>query len=74
MGFFYHQVKGDTKIAKRLYREAIRRSEHPVGCYNMMLSIYIKDYTNSKQGDRLERLHGKVLKLDNQFKIVFRNN
>ena len=40
----------------------------------MMLSIYIKDYTNSKQGDRLERLQRKVLKLDNQFKIVFRNN
>jgi len=74
VGFFYHQVKGDTKIAKRLYREAIRRSEYPVGCYNMMLSIYIKDYTNSKQGDRLKILHRKVQKLDTQFKIVFRNN
>jgi hypothetical protein len=74
VAFFYHQVKGNIKIAKRLYKEAIRRSEHPVGCFNMMLSIYIKDYTNNKQEGRLEKLQRKVQKLESSFQIVFRNN
>ena len=40
----------------------------------MMLSIYIKDYTNSKQEGRLEKLQRKVQKLESSFQIVFRNN
>jgi hypothetical protein len=45
IAFFYHQVKGDVKMAKKLYKEAIRRTEHPIGCYNMLLSIYMNQYT-----------------------------
>ena len=40
----------------------------------MMLSIYIKDYTNNKQEGRLEKLQRKVQKLESSFQIVFRNN
>lgn len=45
-----------------------------MGCYNMILSIYIKDYSDNKQEGKLDRLLKKVQKLDNQFSIVFKNN
>ena len=39
--FFHHQVLGDLSKAKKLYKEALKRTEYTRGCYNMMTSIYL---------------------------------
>jgi hypothetical protein len=62
-------VIGDTKKAKKLYKEAIRRTEFTLGSYNMLLSIYLSEFTlNSRQlqGDS-QRVRQKLHNLDVQF-------
>ena len=40
-GFFYHHVLEDYKMAKKLYKEALRRAEFTKGCFQMIMSIYM---------------------------------
>jgi len=72
LAFYYHQVIGDFKKAKKLYKHALRRTEFPNGCYNMLLAIYLHDITfNCKsQGDYI-RVKQKLQKLDDQFDHFF---
>lgn len=39
--FYWHHVQVDLKKAKKLYKQAIKRSECPKGAYQMLCSIYI---------------------------------
>ena len=39
--FFHHQVLHDFSKAKKLYKEALKRTEYTKGCYNMLTSIYL---------------------------------
>ena len=39
--FFHHQVLADFSKAKKLYKEALKRTEFTKGCYNMLTSIYL---------------------------------
>jgi len=39
--FFNHHVLNDLSKAKKLYKEALKRTEYTKGCYNMMTSIYL---------------------------------
>lgn len=48
LAFLYHHVLEDLKTAKKLYKEALRRSEFTKGCYQMMMSIYLNKYTYNK--------------------------
>ena len=45
---FHHQVLEDFSKAKKLYKEALRRTEFTKGCYNMLVSIYLieSQYSN----------------------------
>lgn len=40
-GFYHHHVSGDFEKAEELYKEALRRAEFTLGCYNMIVSIYL---------------------------------
>lgn len=40
-GFFHHYVFNDFSKAKKLYKEALKRTEFTKGCYSMLASIYI---------------------------------
>jgi len=70
LALYFHHCLGDFKKAKKLYKEGLRRTEFPIGCYNMLLSIYLHDFTlstsSSHQGD-CQRLRMKINNLDNQF-------
>lgn len=66
MAFYFHHVVGDFKKAKKLYKEALRRCEFALGCFNMLLSIYLHDFTlNQKSllGDFI-RIRKKLNNLD----------
>ena len=39
--FFHHQVLEDYTKAKKLYKEALKRTEYTRGCVNMLASIYL---------------------------------
>ena len=41
--FFHHQVLNDFSRAKRLYKEALKRTEFAKGTYNMLVSIYLAE-------------------------------
>ena len=40
-GFFHHHVLNDYSKAKKLYKEALVRTEFTKGCYSMLTSIYL---------------------------------
>ena len=41
--FFNHWIINDHKRAKRLYKEALKRTEFTKGSYNMLVSIYLSE-------------------------------
>jgi hypothetical protein len=47
LAVYLHHVVGDFKKAKKLYKEGLKRTEYPIGCYNMLLSIYLHEFTLS---------------------------
>ena len=66
VAFYQHHVVGDFKKAKKLYKEALRRTEFTIGCFNMLLSIYLHDVTlNQKQlQDDFQRMRTKLKNLE----------
>jgi hypothetical protein len=40
--FYYHHMLCDLDKAEKLYKDAIRRAEFTMGCYNMLIAIYLK--------------------------------
>jgi hypothetical protein len=51
IAFAYHMLEGDDgrSRAKSLYKKAIRRSECPLGAFNMLVSMYLEE-SLSKEG------------------------
>lgn len=49
LGFYCHHVMNDLKKAKKLYKEAMRRTEFTLGSFNMLLAIYLHEFTFGNQ-------------------------
>ena len=72
--FFHHHVLFDFKKAKKLYKEALKRTEFTKGCYNMLTSIYMvesiqQNCTGSADGQSIDigYLEAKLAALDNKY-------
>ena len=42
--FFHHHILGDLSKAKKLYKEALKRTEYTRGCIHMLTSIYLIEF------------------------------
>ena len=62
LGFYYHHVKQDYKKAKKLYKEAIKRTEFTLGCFNMLLAIYLFEFSFGSKD--LAKVREKIQALD----------
>ena len=45
---------GDLRLAKKLYKQAIRRCECPKGAYQQLCSIYLNEATAELKGESVE--------------------
>lgn len=54
--FFHHQVLEDYTKAKKLYKEALKRTEFTKGCYSMLASIYVVESIQSSFESAAARL------------------
>ena len=67
LGFFYHHVEEDLRLAKKLYKEALRRAEFTKGCFQMLMSIYLQQYSYQKSRVDYEGYQRKAAKLEATF-------
>lgn len=66
--FYYHFMLGDLDKAERLYRDALRRSEYTMGCYNMLIAIYL---SQTEFGQQFDLLCQKMQALEQEFGHFF---
>ncbi len=53
--------------AKEMYKKAIRRSECPLGAFNMLLSLYLQSARNKSPAESTKYLKAKLESLKRQF-------
>ena len=58
---------GDFSKAKKLYKEALKRTEFTKGCYNMLVSIYLIESQYSNGQTDLGLLEMKLQSLEEKF-------
>ena len=64
---FHHHILQDFSKAKKLYKEALKRTEFTRGCYNMLVSIYLVESQYSNGQTDLKLLEKKLLSLEEKF-------
>lgn len=55
--------------SKQIYKKAIRRSECPLGAFNMLVSIYLTKMRSKPRADQLQYLRKKVASLKRLFEV-----
>lgn len=60
-------------LAVRLYQEAIRRMENPVGSYSMILAIYLNELSQGSD-ESLNQFKVKYENLLREFEVIFYSN
>jgi hypothetical protein len=66
--FYYHIMLGDLDKAEHLYKDALRRAEFTMGCYNMLIAIYLKQ---TDFGAKFDLLCQKMQTLEQEFGHFF---